>query len=162
MFDAGSWYRSSCWSAAGRSLREAEVGRVVECSWTIVAGSWGRLSCWMQLVDRCGKLRSVETLKCSWTIVAGSWGRSSRRMQLDDRCRKLVSVESWLVNRCPGFWQYVGLTGDVSIWLLARTASRTEASCCNAKAVRNSESFVDWILHCWSVVVEVSVGSLVM
>ena len=33
-------------NAAGRSLREAEVGRVVECSWTIV----------------CGKLRSVELL----------------------------------------------------------------------------------------------------
>ena len=26
-------------NAAGRLLREAEVGRVVECSWTIVAGS---------------------------------------------------------------------------------------------------------------------------
>ena len=26
-------------NAAGRSLREAEVGRVVECSWTIVAES---------------------------------------------------------------------------------------------------------------------------
>ena len=27
------------WNAAGRSLQEADVGRVVECSWTIVAGS---------------------------------------------------------------------------------------------------------------------------
>ena len=26
-------------NAAGRSLREAEIGRVVESSWTIVAGS---------------------------------------------------------------------------------------------------------------------------
>ena len=38
------------------------------------------------------------------------------------------------------FWQYVELTGGVSIWLLARTASRTSARCCNARAVRNSES----------------------
>ena len=28
----------------------------------------------------------------------------------------------------------------MSIWLLARTASRTRARCCNASAVRNSES----------------------
>ena len=28
----------------------------------------------------------------------------------------------------------------MSIWLLARTASRTWARCCNARAVRNSES----------------------
>ena len=38
------------------------------------------------------------------------------------------------------FRQYVGLTGCVLIWLLARTASRTWARCCNARAVRNSES----------------------
>ena len=51
---AGSWSRSShriqlddrcrklrsveSLNAAGRSLRVAKVGRVVECSWTIVAG----------------------------------------------------------------------------------------------------------------------------
>ena len=109
--------------------------------------------------------RMVESWMCAWTIVAGSCGRSSRWMQLDDRCGKLRSVES-LVNRCPGFWQYVGLTGGVSIWLLARTASRRWARCCNARAVRNSESlrgldaallgqsvtasrYVDWMLHCW-------------
>ena len=34
-------------NAAGRSLREAEVGRVVECGWMIVAGSWGRSSRWL-------------------------------------------------------------------------------------------------------------------
>ena len=38
------------------------------------------------------------------------------------------------------FLQYVELTGSVSIWLLACTASRTWARCCNARAVRNSES----------------------
>ena len=27
------------WNSAGRSLRVAEFGRVVECSWTIVAGN---------------------------------------------------------------------------------------------------------------------------
>ena len=43
-------------NTAGRSLRVAGVGRVVE----------------VQLDDRCRKLRSVESLKCSWTIVAGS------------------------------------------------------------------------------------------
>ena len=29
-------------NATGWSLRAAEIGRVVECSWTIVAGSWDR------------------------------------------------------------------------------------------------------------------------
>ena len=53
-----------------------------------------------------------------------------------------------------------GLTGDVSILLLARTASRTWARCCNAKAVRNNESYVDWMLHCRSVEVEVGVWQL--
>ena len=42
--------RSVEWlNAAGRSLQEAEVGRVVECSWTFVAGS--RCRSW--LVNRC-------------------------------------------------------------------------------------------------------------
>ena len=31
-------------NADGRSLQEAEVGRVVECSWTTVAGIGGRSS----------------------------------------------------------------------------------------------------------------------
>ena len=31
-------------NTAGRSLLAAEIGRVVECSWTIVAGSRGRSS----------------------------------------------------------------------------------------------------------------------
>ena len=124
------------------------------CAWTIVAGSWDRSSRWMQLDDRCEKLGSVESLNaagwplraaevgwvvgCSWTIVAGSWGRPSRWMWLDDHCGKLRSV---VVGKSMSqFWQYVGLTEGVSIWLLARTASCTWARCCNARAVRNSES----------------------
>ena len=39
MFDAIKLWSVKLLNAAGRSLREAEVGRVVECSWTIVAGS---------------------------------------------------------------------------------------------------------------------------
>ena len=38
MFDAGKLRSVESLDAAGRSLRAAEIGRVVECSWTIVAG----------------------------------------------------------------------------------------------------------------------------
>ena len=38
MFNAGSWRRSSR-GDTGRCLMQVAVGRVVECSWTIVAGS---------------------------------------------------------------------------------------------------------------------------
>ena len=60
MGDVGSWYGRvegkqlddrcgylvsvESLNAAGRSLREAEVGRVIECSWTIVADTWCRSS----------------------------------------------------------------------------------------------------------------------
>ena len=54
--------------------------------------------------------------------------------------RCYIAGASWLVDRYPGFCQYIGVTGGGSIWLLARTASRTWARCCNARAVRNSES----------------------
>ena len=43
------------------------------------------------------------------------------------------------------FLKYIGLTEDVSMWLLVHTASRTWTRCCNAEAGR----------------VEVGVGSLV-
>ena len=39
MFDAGKLRSVGSLNAAGRSLRAAEIGRVIECSWTIVAGS---------------------------------------------------------------------------------------------------------------------------
>ena len=39
MFDEGCWHRSSHGDTAGRSLRVAEVGQGVKCSWTIVADS---------------------------------------------------------------------------------------------------------------------------
>ena len=38
MFDAGKLRSVGLLNAAGRSLREAEVGQVVECGWMIVAG----------------------------------------------------------------------------------------------------------------------------
>ena len=38
MFDAGKLRSVESLNAAGRSLREAGVGRVVGCGWTIVAG----------------------------------------------------------------------------------------------------------------------------
>ena len=44
MFDAGKLRSVESLNAGGRSLREAEVGRVVECRWTIVAGSGSRSS----------------------------------------------------------------------------------------------------------------------
>ena len=114
----------SATEAATRSLLVADVGRVVGFSWMIVAGSWSRSSRWS---------------------AAG---------------RSLKEVVGKSMSR---FRQYVGLTVERggSIWLLARSASRTWARCCNARTVRNSESYVDWMLHCWSVVVEIGVGSLV-
>ena len=140
--------------AAGRSLQEAEVSWVVECSWAIVAGSWGRLNRWMQLDDHCGQLRSVESLnaagwslwpaevgwviECSWMIIVASWGRLSHWMQLDDCCGQLRLVE--LLKSMSWFWQYVGLIGGVLIWLLPCTANCMWARCCNARAVHNSES----------------------
>ena len=39
MFDAGKLRSVESLDAAGQSLQAAEVGRVVECSWTIVAES---------------------------------------------------------------------------------------------------------------------------
>ena len=39
MFDAGKLRSVGSLNVAGWSLREAEVGRVVGCSWTVVAGS---------------------------------------------------------------------------------------------------------------------------
>ena len=39
MFDAGKLRSVGSLNAAGWSLWAAEIGRVVECSWTIVAGS---------------------------------------------------------------------------------------------------------------------------
>ena len=39
MFDAGKLRSVGSSNVARRSLRAAEIGRVVECSWTIVAGS---------------------------------------------------------------------------------------------------------------------------
>ena len=37
-----------------------------------------------------------------------------------------------------GFLKYIGLTGWMSMWLLARTASRMCARCHNASAVRTA------------------------
>ena len=63
-------------------------------------------------------------------------------MQLDDRCGKLRSVESLNAAGRSLRAAEVGRVVEYSwtIWLLARTASRTWARCCNARAVRNSES----------------------
>ena len=119
-FNKGSWRRSSS-------------GDTARC---LMRVSWGRSSRWMQLDGRCRQLRSVESLNAagwslraaevgwvverSWMIVAGSWGRSSRWIQLDDRSGKLRLVES--------FW--------VASWY----SKSYVASCCNARAVRNSKS----------------------
>ena len=121
MGDVDSWY-----------------GRVVDvCSWMFNAGTWHRSS----RGDTAGCLMRVAF---RWVI----------EVQLDDRWRKLRSVESldaagwssreaevgWVDDKSMSrFWQYVGLTECVLIWLLAHTASRTWARCCNASAVRNSE-----------------------
>ena len=39
MFDASKLRSVGSLNAAGWSLRAAEVGRVIECSWMVVAGS---------------------------------------------------------------------------------------------------------------------------
>ena len=39
MLDTGKLRSVELLDAAGRSLQAAEIGRVVECSWTIVTGS---------------------------------------------------------------------------------------------------------------------------
>ena len=70
-------------------------------------------------------------------VGVGSWyGR------VVDRCSWMFDAGSWcwsrLVNRCPGFWQCVRLTGSVSMWLLARTASRAWARSCDASAVHTA------------------------
>ena len=96
----------------------------------------------MQLDDRYGKLVLVES--------SNATGRSLREAGVGRG--SLIEVPVLAVR-----WVNRG----VSIELLARTASRTWARCCNARAVRNSESYVDWMLHCWRVVVEIGVGSLV-
>ena len=44
MFDAGKLRSVESLDAAGRSLRAAEVGRVVGCNWTVDEGRWRRSS----------------------------------------------------------------------------------------------------------------------
>ena len=39
MFDAGKLRSVESLDAVGQSLQAAEVGRVVECSWIVIAGS---------------------------------------------------------------------------------------------------------------------------
>ena len=63
-------------------------------------------------------------------------------IELDDRCGKLRSVESLNATGQTLRIAEVGRVVECSwtIWLLARTSSRTWARCCNARAARNSES----------------------
>ena len=154
MFDVGKLRSVESLNAAGWSLREAEVGRVIECSWVIVAGSWSRMSRRMQLDDCSWKLRLVELLnaagwslreaevgqvvECSWMIIADSWGWSSCWIPVLTVQLLNPGFDSTVVE--SRFWQYVALSGGVLIWLLAHTASRMWARCCNARAVHNSES----------------------
>ena len=56
------------------------------------------------------------------------------------RSLRVAEVDRVVGKSMSRFLQFVGLTRGVSIWLLARTASRTWARCCNAREVRNSES----------------------
>ena len=139
MGDVNSWY-----------------GRVADVrSWMFDEGSWRRSS--RGDTARCLMRVAVGwVVKWSWMIVAGSWGRSSRRMQLGDRCGYLRSV---VVGKSMSrFWQYVGLTGGVSIWLLQRvvhrlvvamleqsvTVSRTWTGCCIAGASWSKSVLAAW------------------
>ena len=121
-------------NTAGRSLRAVEVGRVIECSWMIIAGSWGRSSRWMQLDDRCGKLRSVESSNAA--------GRSLREAEVG----QVVFGKSMF-----RFWQYVVLTGGVSIWLLARQRVVRELVVAMLGQSVTVNRYVDCMLHCGSV-----------
>ena len=140
MFDAGKLRSVGSLNAAGQSLRAAEVSQVVVCSWMIIARSWGRSSHWLQLVDHRGKPRLVKSLNAagrslwaaevgrvvlvasryselSWLVVA-MLGQSITASHYVDW---MLSCWSIVVGRSISrVWQYVGLTGGVSIWLLAR------------------------------------------
>ena len=131
-FDEGSWLRSSrgdtarclmlvSWdsvgflNAAGWSLRAAEVGRVVECSWMGVAGSWSRSVVgksmsrfwhFVGMVESWLLARNSESLRGLVVAMLGQSVTTSRYVDWMLHCRSVVVGRS--ISR---FWQYVGLTG---------------------------------------------------
>ena len=146
MVVAGSWDRSGRWmqldgccgqlrsvwslDAAGWSLRAAEIGLVVGCSWMVVAGSWGRSVGRSVVGKSMSRFWHFVGMVESWLLASNSellrglvvtmLGQSVTRSRYVDwmlHCRSVVIGR--LISR---FWQYVGLTGGVSIWLLARNS----------------------------------------
>ena len=93
-----------------------------------------------------GKLRSVEALDAV--------GRSSRAAEVGrSRCGKPKSVAGKSISR---FWHFVGM---VELWLLARNREslRGLVVAMLGQSVTASR-YVDWMLHCRSVVVGRSIS----
>ena len=102
----------SVWSlgAARWSLRAAEVGRslVNRCPWF-----WyfvGMVESWLLA-------RNSKSLRGLVVAMLGQSVTVSRYVDWMLHCKSIVVSRS--ISR---FWQYVGLTGGVSIWLLARNS----------------------------------------
>ena len=137
-----SWGRSGCWmqldgrsgklksveslNAAGWLLLAAEVGWVIECSWMVVAGSWGRSVVgksmsrfwhFVGMVESWLLARNSESLRGLVVAMLGQSMTASRYVDWMLHCRSIVVGRS--ISR---FWQYVGLTGGVSICLLAHNS----------------------------------------
>ena len=115
---------------------DAEIGRVVECSWMVVAGSCGwsvvgksMFRYWhsVGMVKSWLLARNSESLRGLVVAMLGQSVTASRYVDWMLHCRSVVVSRS--ISR---FWQYVGLTGGVSIWLLA----------CNSESLRGPDDSV--------------------
>ena len=108
-FDEGSWRRSSRGDTAG-------------CFMLV---SWDRSSRWIQLdfwhfvgmVESWLLARNSESLRGLVVAMLGQSVTASRYVDWMLHCRSVVVGRS--ISR---FWLYVGLTGGVSIWWLARNS----------------------------------------
>ena len=126
-FDASSWRRSSrgdtagclmlvSWDsvealdAVGQSSRAAEVGRVVGKPMSLFWHFVGMVESWLQA-------RNSESLRGLVVAMLGQSVTASRYVDWMLHCKSVVVGRS--ISR---FWQYVGLTGGVSICLLARNS----------------------------------------
>ena len=153
MGDIVSWYGRvvdvRSWTFDEGSWRRSRRGDTARC---LMRVSWDRSGRWMQLDGRCGQLRSVgrslvnqcpgfwhfvgmvescllaRNSESLWGIVVAMLGQSvtaSRYVDWMLHCRSVMVGRS--ISR---FWQYVGLTGGVSIWLLA----------CNSESLRGTDA----------------------
>ena len=116
------------------------VSRVVDVrSWTFDEGSWRRSS-------------RGDTARC---LMLVSWSRSGRWMQLDGRFRA-AEIGRIVGKSMSRFWHFVGM---VESWLLTRNREslRGLVVVMLGQSVTASR-YVDWMLHCRSVVVGRSIS----